>query len=41
MHIITVLSQVCDVTSKLAAFWNIPVVSPVCADQQFLDKEVK
>ncbi|XP_063074370.1 atrial natriuretic peptide receptor 1 [Engraulis encrasicolus] len=34
-----VCSQVCDVTSKLAAFWNIPVVSPVCADQQFLDKE--
>ncbi|KAL2098238.1 hypothetical protein ACEWY4_007445 [Coilia grayii] len=32
-------SQVCAVTSKLAAFWNIPVVSPVCADQQFLDKE--
>ncbi|XP_031416050.1 atrial natriuretic peptide receptor 1 [Clupea harengus] len=32
-------SQVCGVTSKLAAFWNIPVVSPVCADQQFLDKE--
>ncbi|XP_041912730.1 atrial natriuretic peptide receptor 1 [Alosa sapidissima] len=32
-------SQVCAVTSKLAAFWNIAVVSPVCAEQQFLDKE--
>lgn len=27
-------------TAKLAAFWNIAVISPVCADQQFLDKKV-
>ncbi|XP_028832930.1 atrial natriuretic peptide receptor 1 [Denticeps clupeoides] len=32
-------SQVCAVTAKLAAYWNIAVVSPICADQQFLDKE--
>lgn len=27
-------------TAKLAAYWNIAVISPVCADQQFLDKKV-
>ncbi|XP_073809370.1 atrial natriuretic peptide receptor 1 isoform X2 [Danio rerio] len=32
-------SNVCAVTAKLAAFWNIAVISPVCADQQFLDKK--
>uniref|UniRef100_A0A8C1TMY6 Guanylate cyclase n=1 Tax=Cyprinus carpio TaxID=7962 RepID=A0A8C1TMY6_CYPCA len=32
-------SNVCAVTAKLAAYWNIAVISPVCADQQFLDKE--
>lgn len=32
--------QVCAVTAKLAAYWNIAMVSPVCADQQFLDKKV-
>jgi len=28
------------VTAKLAAYWNIAVISPVCAEQQFLDKKV-
>ncbi|XP_043090655.1 atrial natriuretic peptide receptor 1 isoform X2 [Puntigrus tetrazona] len=32
-------SNVCAVTAKLAAYWNIAVISPVCADQQFLDKK--
>ncbi|XP_064782113.1 atrial natriuretic peptide receptor 1 isoform X2 [Oncorhynchus masou masou] len=32
-------SDVCAITAKLAAFWNIPVVSPTCADQQFLIKK--
>ncbi|XP_041699154.2 atrial natriuretic peptide receptor 1 isoform X2 [Coregonus clupeaformis] len=32
-------SEVCAITAKLAAFWNIPVVSPTCADQQFLIKK--
>ncbi|XP_027013905.2 atrial natriuretic peptide receptor 1 isoform X5 [Tachysurus fulvidraco] len=32
-------SRVCAVTAKLAAYWNIAMVSPVCADQQFLDKK--
>uniref|UniRef100_A0A8C1LED5 Guanylate cyclase n=1 Tax=Cyprinus carpio TaxID=7962 RepID=A0A8C1LED5_CYPCA len=32
-------SNVCAVTAKLAAYWNIAVISPVCADQQFLNKE--
>ncbi|XP_053086679.1 LOW QUALITY PROTEIN: atrial natriuretic peptide receptor 1 [Pangasianodon hypophthalmus] len=32
-------SNVCAVTAKLAAYWNIAMVSPVCADQQFLDKK--
>ena len=32
--------QVCAITAKLAAFWNIPVISPTCADQQLLDKKV-
>lgn len=27
-------------TAKLAAYWNIAVISPVCAEQQFLDKKV-
>ncbi len=27
-------------TAKLAVYWNIAVISPVCADQQFLDKKV-
>ncbi|XP_072525797.1 atrial natriuretic peptide receptor 1 isoform X2 [Salminus brasiliensis] len=31
-------SNVCAVTAKLAAYWNIAMVSPICADQQFLDK---
>ncbi|XP_017564963.2 atrial natriuretic peptide receptor 1 [Pygocentrus nattereri] len=32
-------SNVCAVTAKLAAYWNIAMVSPVCAEQQFLDKK--
>lgn len=32
-------SNVCAVTAKLAAYWNIAVISPICADQQFLDKK--
>ncbi|KAI4903341.1 hypothetical protein NFI96_034376, partial [Prochilodus magdalenae] len=32
-------SNVCAVTAKLAAYWNIAMVSPICADQQFLDKK--
>ncbi|KAK3523212.1 hypothetical protein QTP86_022935 [Hemibagrus guttatus] len=32
-------SCVCAVTAKLAAYWNVAMVSPVCADQQFLDKK--
>ncbi|XP_010886835.2 atrial natriuretic peptide receptor 1 isoform X1 [Esox lucius] len=32
-------SNVCAIVSKLAAFWNVPVVSPTCADQQFLMKK--
>ncbi|XP_067106425.1 atrial natriuretic peptide receptor 1 [Osmerus mordax] len=32
-------STVCAITAKLAAFWNIPVISPTCADQQLLDKK--
>lgn len=32
-------SNVCAVTAKLAAYWNIAVISPICAHQQFLDKK--
>ncbi|XP_067259450.1 atrial natriuretic peptide receptor 1 isoform X2 [Chanodichthys erythropterus] len=32
-------SNVCAVTAKLAAYWNIAVISPLCAEQQFLDKK--
>lgn len=32
--------KVCAVTAKLAAYWNIAMISPVCADQQFLNKKV-
>ncbi|XP_071389998.1 atrial natriuretic peptide receptor 1 [Centroberyx affinis] len=31
-------SNVCAIAAKLAVFWNIPVISPTCADQQFLNK---
>ncbi|XP_051982336.1 atrial natriuretic peptide receptor 1-like [Xyrauchen texanus] len=33
-------SNVCAVTAKLAAYWNIAVISPICAEQQFTDKTV-
>ncbi|XP_062864408.1 atrial natriuretic peptide receptor 1 [Trichomycterus rosablanca] len=32
-------SNVCAVTAKLAAYWNIAMISPICAEQQFLDKK--
>ncbi|XP_060773170.1 atrial natriuretic peptide receptor 1 [Neoarius graeffei] len=32
-------SNVCTVTAKLAAYWNIAMVSPVCADEKFIDKK--
>ncbi|XP_035273170.1 atrial natriuretic peptide receptor 1 [Anguilla anguilla] len=32
-------SKVCSQIARLAAYWNIAVVSPICADQEFLDKK--
>ncbi|KAG7458595.1 hypothetical protein MATL_G00222120 [Megalops atlanticus] len=32
-------SQVCSQVARLAAYWNIAVISPICADQEFLDKK--
>ncbi|KAJ8335807.1 hypothetical protein SKAU_G00391490 [Synaphobranchus kaupii] len=32
-------SKVCSQIARLAAYWNIAVVSPICADQEFLEKK--
>ncbi|KAJ8407535.1 hypothetical protein AAFF_G00273920 [Aldrovandia affinis] len=32
-------SKVCSQVGRLAAYWNIAVVSPICADQEFLEKK--
>ncbi|XP_036372525.1 atrial natriuretic peptide receptor 1 [Megalops cyprinoides] len=32
-------SQVCSQVARLAAYWNIAVVSPICAGQEFLGKK--
>ncbi|XP_048851456.1 atrial natriuretic peptide receptor 1 isoform X3 [Brienomyrus brachyistius] len=32
-------SKVCSLIGRLASYWNIAMISPICADQQFLDKK--
>uniref|UniRef100_W5M3H3 Guanylate cyclase n=1 Tax=Lepisosteus oculatus TaxID=7918 RepID=W5M3H3_LEPOC len=32
-------SKVCSHVGRLAGYWNIAVVSPICADSEFLDKK--
>ncbi|MBN3311131.1 ANPRA protein, partial [Amia calva] len=34
-------SKVCSHAARLAAYWNIAVISPICADSEFLDKTTK
>ncbi|XP_039608847.1 atrial natriuretic peptide receptor 1 [Polypterus senegalus] len=32
-------SSVCSHGARLAAYWNIPVINPLCADSEFLNKK--